>query len=1021
MPSKRMQTCRRIATALVLIGIGLPILLAMAGTTDVTPLSDHEVHIAFGFHVNLYHSFRNDTNDEDGFGKDIRIIRRIIRTLDRYNAKGVPVKGVWDFDNLFSLQEILPQYAPDIISDIRRRVANNGDEVILMSYNNGLVSAMTEQELDDAVRWAISNPWQSGVKDLFGTYTPIVRPQEMMTTPGNFSIYRKHGIEAVALYYSATPFDAFRVFSRRLTREEAHNPVRYRHPQTGEEMVIVPSYHIGDLVEHVSLKSWVGELQRQQDGGRLNRDALLFINYDADSELWSGIDMPWPLKWLPNTSGLAGLIEEVSGLDRVRFTTVGDYLEDHPPVGTFHFSQDTADGSYNGYNSWAEKAAATRYWTHIQRSRSIRSTALKVMPFISDPGVREEIAHLIALADMKRLRALSTTNFGMATPFLARQRQQAMSGIVDDLNRFSNRIEALTVSQAKRYLAGRRPRDTGMASVHGAGDADLVYRDTLMVLQPHPSMGSTGNRFVSVPISGDHEESTRWVLVGEDGKRFGTIRIGSRIDRTGRHRHTLYVDDDVGITDGVYHLFADRHAGKKRSAPAAAMRADDAELSNQRLAVRFTPGGTIEGIYLDRVRQADRGSLIPYLTYGRRTRHAQAAIRKHRVSEDGGAASVTLTGALPAPSPHGTHAGWMDYRLSLVGGLPYLLVEGGIDYPATERNDLLKSWAPGLKHRADMQWREVAPAEIRFTPRSAPDNPIRILKRNYLDVESAYRLDYFRHDARNRELDNINNHITSSYVGVVSGERGLAVAQNNRIQSNFAFAPLKMHYHRTSDDFSISVNPFGTYHGRQYHPPTWGNRQGYDITLLTGEQFSSAGPTYNGESQQFAVMIAFFQGQRIPDRIKKDLIGYAHMPTVVSATEPENPRRRPEPLDAPQGLVATDEQERVRFNWDPYHLPDTHYRIHCGTRPGHYEQVYPATGSTVTVAHYRNGRPFVEGETYYAYIEAVGGNGQRSRPSSEIRFTPGSQEVGDRQEPPLALELKVLWANLRALLINSAL
>ena len=34
MPFKRMRTYHRIATSLVLIGIGLPILLAMAGTTQ---------------------------------------------------------------------------------------------------------------------------------------------------------------------------------------------------------------------------------------------------------------------------------------------------------------------------------------------------------------------------------------------------------------------------------------------------------------------------------------------------------------------------------------------------------------------------------------------------------------------------------------------------------------------------------------------------------------------------------------------------------------------------------------------------------------------------------------------------------------------------------------------------------------------------------------------------------------------------------------------------------------------------
>ncbi|MBN1548359.1 MAG: hypothetical protein JW902_17045, partial [Syntrophaceae bacterium] len=159
----------RIPVWLSVFALSLPIFLASAKLTDAPLAPSHHIYIAFGFHVNLYHSFRNDTNDDSGFAKDIRVIRHIIRTLDRLNATGVQVKGVWDFDNLFSLQELLPQYAPDIVTDIRRRIQDNGDEVILMSYNNGLVSAMTPRELDDAVRWSITNPWQSGVRDLFGT------------------------------------------------------------------------------------------------------------------------------------------------------------------------------------------------------------------------------------------------------------------------------------------------------------------------------------------------------------------------------------------------------------------------------------------------------------------------------------------------------------------------------------------------------------------------------------------------------------------------------------------------------------------------------------------------------------------------------------------------------------------------------------------------------------------------------------------------------------------------------------
>ena len=906
MQFKRMRTYPRTLISLMLIGIGLPILLAMAGTANNASQSDRNVYIAFGFHVNLYHSFRNDTNDENGFGKDIRIIRHIIDTLDRYNTQGVPVKAVWDFDNLFSLQEILPQYAPDIITNIRRRVRSNGDEVILMSYNNGLVSAMTEQELSDAMRWAVSNPWQSGVKDLFGTYTPIVRPQEMMTTPGNFSLYQKQGIRAVALYYSATPFDTFRVFSRQLTRTEAHNPIRYRHPETKEEMVIIPTYHFGDLVEHVSLKNWVGELSELQSNGELDRDALIFINYDADSDLWSGIDMPWLLKWLPNTRGLSGLIEEVADLSRVQFTTLGNYLDHHPPAGTFYFSQDTADGSYNGYNSWAEKAEATQYWTAIERNRRLRTTALKTMPLLSHPEAREEIEHLVAFADMKRLRALSTTNFGMATPFLSRQRQQAMAGLTADLDQSSDQIEQRITTYLGWMLKQQSPPRLK--------DNRMVWRDTLMVLQPNTDGALTGNRFLSLTPPPGIGNSTAIVVVRPNGERLSTIDLGSTVDDNSRHRRVLYISGDTGITDGVYFLFSCESTGRPNNKPLVDIRVAKSGLSNANMDIRFTPSGLVEGIYLNGVRQADGGSLIPYLKYDQQVLHAESAIQQGQISMDGLSASISLAGKFSGPPSHAYRAGRMDYRLTLMANLPYLLVQGRITYPSTKLIDLFKAQTPDLMLRADMRWQEVAPAEIRFTPRATMHDPVRILKRNYLNIETEYRLDYFRHDKRNLKLDNVNNHITASYVGLVSGNHGMAVAKDNSIQSNFAFAPLKVRYHVETDDFSINVNPFGTYCGRQYQPQTWGNRQGYEVTLLTGEQFSSSGPTYNGRSQNFALLYTFFEGPQIPERIKLDLIGFSHPPIVISCHGGAFHQQPPEPLHVRQALVADSKEEWIQFN-----------------------------------------------------------------------------------------------------------
>jgi hypothetical protein len=873
MKRRRLHITQWVALAAVFGGFCFFALPLSRGVADRPHGTPHRVYIAFGFHGNLYHSFRNDTDDEQGFGKDIRVIRHTIATLDRLNREAVPVKAVWDFDNLFSLQEILPQYAPDIIGDIRRRIRDNGDEAILMSYNNGLASAMNEQELTAALRWAITNPWNSGVKDVFGTYSPIVRPQEMMTTPGDFSIYKRLGIQAVALYYSATPFDAFRVFSRPLTQDEAHNPILYKRPGTGEEMVIIPSYHIGDLVEHVSLHNWVEDLHRLQDKGTIKHDAIIFINFDADAEFWSGVNLPWPLRWLPNTRGLDALVREVKDLPYVRFTTLQAYLQNHPPVGTFYFSQDTADGSFDGYNSWSEKAQTSSQWTSIERSRRIVSAARKAMALLHDPPGLADIPGLTATAELLRLRALSTTNFGMATPFVAPQRERAARDLTTMLDRHSDDIEARITASLRDYLRNLPPPPVV--------DNRYQWLDSFVLLQP-AAANAGDSRFVKVKIAGGQPARGPYLLATPDGRRQEVIGCGADSDDNGGQWLRLYVPDEEPLTDGVYHLYREKRPTMVNTDPQGGLRSYPRSLSNGVIELRFDAAGRVEGIYLNGVRQAESGSLMPYVRYGGRTLNIQNLREEWLPSSANGSASVRLSGILPGLTGGWRSAGKVDYTVSLLANRPYLLLSGEITYPASNCTDIIKAGTPGLARRVDLNWRETAPAEIRFAPPSSRKDPPQVLKRNYLGVESRYTLDYFRYSPENLNLDDVNNHITQSYVGIVSGGYGLAVAMDTTVQANFAFAPLKMTYNPAEDSFQVRANPFGTYFGRQYRPPTWGNGQGYEMTLYAGEQLSSAAPTYNGVSQKFDMLISFFKGEHIPTRLKSELMAYAHPPTVIS-------------------------------------------------------------------------------------------------------------------------------------------
>ena len=376
---------------------------------------ENKIHIAYGFHVNCYHSYRGDTNDNLGFGSDIRIIRKILDTLTEFNKQDIPVKGTWDTENFFSLQKILPEYAPDIIVKMKERVEKYGDENIIMGYNNGALSAMTEDEFCESINLAITNPDGSGLEDIFGTCEKIVRPQEVMFTPSQVSLYNKLGIKALCLYYSCVPFDAFRTIIPKLNDEEAFNPLTYTY--NGESMTIIPTYSNSDVCDAGCLRAWVKDLRNKQESGEINNDLFLFINMDADAIFWETINMGKMTGKIANTDGIHGLVSEVADLPYVVFDTPGGYIKNHKPIGKIQFTHDTADGNFTGYASWAEKPFNRKIWTRIERARAMAKITSK--------------RDMLSPSFKNRVLLLSTTHFGLATPVLNIQREKTALELSD--------------------------------------------------------------------------------------------------------------------------------------------------------------------------------------------------------------------------------------------------------------------------------------------------------------------------------------------------------------------------------------------------------------------------------------------------------------------------------------------------------------------------------------------------------------------------------------------------------------
>jgi hypothetical protein len=420
------------------------------------------VHLAFSMHTNLYHSYRGNSDGEDGYGRDIRVIRNTLRWLDELPE----VHADWDIENYFSMDGgegygygWLKTDAPDILQRIRERREAGQDGIRLMSWNNGSVSWQTFEEFEQSVERA-----KASYLSAFGSFDPGVQPQENMYSPDHVGWYRQLGIEWITLFNSMTPFTGFPL-DQRLEGEQAYNPVTLR---DGEDtMTLVPVYHHADVIDRGSLAGWARQLSGQFEG-----DTLLVIHFDADSETWLSFDQE---------------IRAAAELDFVRFTTIQSYLDTHQPVGTLELPGDLADGFGDGFQSWAEKQINQEVSTLVAQARELSDWARALAP--GD----DEVRSLVDQALVPRLLTLSTTNFGLAVPYLHPDREI-------DARRFA--ADSVQAAQAAFDAAAL------IAGDPAPGTIELV----------HPR-GSSGTALVEIPLEvpAAAYEGTDALVIEEEG------------------------------------------------------------------------------------------------------------------------------------------------------------------------------------------------------------------------------------------------------------------------------------------------------------------------------------------------------------------------------------------------------------------------------------------------------------------------------------------------------------------------
>ncbi len=722
-----------------------------------------QVHIGFGFHVNCYHSYRGDTNDALGFGGDIRIIRHILDTLDDRNARGIPVRGTWDFENAFSLEKVLPAYAPDIIERVKAR----GDENILMGYNNGAMSAMTEDEFAASIDWAVTNPCGSGLKDLFGGCERIIRPQEVMFSPPQVKQYKKAGVEAICLYYSCISFDAFRTLIPQLPDALAFNPLRYT--WEGESITVIPTYSPNDVMDAGSLRALAFDLHGQQLRGEIPGDVFLFLNTDADSFLWE--PMAAPMNRLPCFGGIGGYIDEVSDLDFVVFDTPGGYLKNHAPAGDITFGQDVADGNLSGYMSWSEKPFNRLIWSRLERARA----AARLYERDADSPSFET-----------RVRLLSTTHFGLASPVMNITRERKALELAEAMLR--QEAEALP---APETLTLRDPGLTGLVSVQ------LTLRDGFCRELPRLRLNSEG--------------LANWTVV-----------------ETGRH--------ESGFVSSLYLV-----ARYTEPMPDYTLRFSIGEATPAAPLADWSLVDTADGFALFH-EGAELAALRSWIDYGGKQYAFDRPIRQP-LPLAGEGRGLRLQGVVHLPGEEQGGSYCFDFFESPAADC--LFVRSAVQYPYTKEDHEISSQASNLGRYSDPQWRQTAPFELTLVG----DDRIAVEKRNFTGARSRYEMaDFWRAFPENENISSINHQLTGGTLCLADSRGGLLLAHARQVLGSMAHCPMRLK--TEGGRRIVSMNPFGTYFGPQRYYPSRGNGSSMELYLAAAPQARSLGPAYNGAFEQ---------------------------------------------------------------------------------------------------------------------------------------------------------------------------
>ncbi|MBD3342800.1 MAG: hypothetical protein GF353_27125 [Candidatus Lokiarchaeota archaeon] len=858
-------------------------------------LKDKKVYFILSPHINYYHSYRGDFSGNSGFGKDVRIMELIINQLDDIEDRGFSfgdMRITWDYADTFWSIQLQQEYQPDILERVIERCKKGKDEVLIGSWGNTAQPALDTEEFIQDQKWLLENEMGIGLKQLFpGRIAPYCRPQEVMFTQGMIELYNQVGIEGFCLYYSVYQFDVMRPFlNPRLTANQRYGILNLKSSISDASCLLIPTYAFGDLVDFFSIKRWFEHIRKLQESGEIEGHALVFFNFDMDTDLWTGIPLPKQLKWMPNSGGLMEFAEAVDLYDYVEFGNLLDVVPKLKAHGSTILRLDTADGYFNGFYNWAQKYTNTKFWTYGQQARWIKS--------ISDTLISKNLVKKSVSEINKNLRKgndldntylknkilfASTTNFGLAMPFLHPHRQKtAISYIIKAMSKALDSA-VLAKNELIKNFHNFLQKEKNLISVIPITKRGISERESLNINSPIlfkfkiPKDNFIDHTLLnqSFALKSNDSEGKIPCAIYQDQKSGGYYLQGiiskseiqknkfCTLDLTPQNIHKLIKKDTQGLM------------------------ANQNLLKNRYIKLELNDKGKINSLKYKNQEFACSHLLLSSVSFGKRKNGKNYSSSRNDVEiirdgSDGFSASVKLISKFEIFKDSPVVA---EKTLTLYSELPYLFVKVKIEFCDIRGEEVVIDGTSYVQEKFDKRWKEIIPCEVRPNI-VGKKNHLRVWKRNFLGAVSHFDLDMKEVDKRNKDIDCLVANISDGWMAVSNKEKGLLIGFNSLKAANFAFSPIRIRDKGFKDaekkGQQIRINPFGVYFGKSLHYWTDGSGHAMKIIPKLWDEMKSTAPTYSGKNMTFDLILAPYLEDRPPSEVQS-FVDHFSLPPLIFA------------------------------------------------------------------------------------------------------------------------------------------